>query len=162
MELNTHSTTTSAVVPDNELRDKYLTFWADQQLFGVPIADVMQIVGMQEITQVPEYPYYAKGIINLRGEVIPVLDMRLRLGMSEVDYHDRTNIIVINHNDSLSGIIVDGVDEVTTIPADRIAPPPSVSNDSTNQYLKGIARYQNLNDTAEKTVLLLDMRHFLE
>lgn len=160
MELNTQTTGTPD--PDNELRDKYLTFWTDQQLFGVPIADVMQIVGMQEITQVPEYPYYAKGIINLRGEVIPVLDMRLRLGKNEIEYHDRTNIIVINHNDSLSGIIVDGVDEVTTIPQDRIAPPPSVTSDSTNRYLKGIARYQTLTAAAEKTILLLDMEHFLE
>ena len=62
----------------NETQGKYLTFFTEEQLFGIPIADVVQIVGIQKITQIPEFPLYAKGIINLRGSVIPVIDVRLK------------------------------------------------------------------------------------
>ena len=80
----------------SEMDGKYLTFWTDGQLFGVPIADVVQIVGMQNITNIPEFPHYAKGVINLRGSIIPLIDMRLRLAKQEAPYDERTCIIVTN------------------------------------------------------------------
>lgn len=129
---------------------QYLTFFSDQQLFGIPIADVVQIVGMQKITEIPEYPAYAKGIINLRSLVIPVIDIRIRLGRPEMGYNDRTCIIVANIQESYFGFIVDEVDEVTHIDPSAISQPPKVSEDTVNRYLTGIAKLE------EKIVLLID------
>ena len=134
---------------------KYLTFFTDGQLFGVPISEVVQIVGMQEITAIPEYPAYAKGIINLRGSIIPVIDIRLRLGKNEAEYNDRTCVIVINVCSAYFGFIVDEVDEVTDIESSLIAPPPRVSGESMNQYLTGVAQL------GEKIVLLIDATRIL-
>ncbi|MEG1684120.1 MAG: chemotaxis protein CheW [Oscillospiraceae bacterium] len=132
-----------------EIDGKYLTFYTDKQLFGLPVADVVQIVGVQEITAIPDFPHYAKGVMNLRGEIIPVMDLRLRLGREVCDYTWRTCTIVTSLGEHLIGLIVDEVDEVADIPADRISPPPHVG-ESDDGYMTGIARL----DT--KVVLLMD------
>lgn len=134
----------------DEMSGKYLTFWTDSQLFGIPIADVVQIVGVQTITTIPEFPEYAKGIINLRGSIIPVIDMRLRLHKTEIAYNERTCIIVINTQKNLIGFIVDAVDEVTKIEGESISNPPKMTADPSNDYLIGIAKIES------KVVLLLD------
>jgi purine-binding chemotaxis protein CheW len=138
-------------LPDSsgEMYGKYLTFWTDDQLFGIPIADVEQIVGIQKITPIPEFPEYAKGIINLRGSIIAVIDIRLRLHKQEVPYNERTCIIIVNIQQNLIGLIVDAVDEVTKIADENISDPPKMATDVTNDYLTGIAK------TEEKVVLLL-------
>ncbi|MEG0542194.1 MAG: chemotaxis protein CheW [Angelakisella sp.] len=141
-------------VTASEMDGKYLTFFTDNQLFGVSIADVVQIVGMQGITEIPEFPHYAKGIINLRGAIIPVIDMRLRLGKLEAEYNERTCIIVTNINERYIGLIVDQVDEVADIANDLIAPPPTVSGTG-ESYLTGIGKLTN------KVVLLMDARKLL-
>lgn len=138
-----------------ELDDKWLTFWMNKQLFGVGIAIVEQIVSMQPITEVPEYPAYAKGIINLRGNIIPLIDLRLRLGKPEAEYDDHTCIIIANVKSSQLGFIVDGVDSVTDIPQASITPPPKLGEDTANRYLTGVARIA-CDDGAEKLVLCLD------
>ncbi|MEG1684217.1 MAG: chemotaxis protein CheW [Oscillospiraceae bacterium] len=133
----------------SEMQGKYLTFWTDKQLFGISICDVMQIVGMQEITSVPEFPYYAKGIINLRGSIIPVIDARLRLGKPETAYNERTCIIVTDIQEHFVGFIVDEVDAVTQISDDQIAPPPTLSG-MADGYLTGIGKLE------DRVVLLVD------
>lgn len=133
-----------------ETKGKYLTFWTDGQLFGVPIADVVQIVGLQEITEIPEYPDYAKGIINLRGNIIPLIDFRLRFHKQEAEYTERTCIIVTNIGANEIGFIVDAVDAVTDISDENISPPPSFSADSVSTYLTGIAKLES------RVVLLMD------
>lgn len=138
-----------------EMKGKYLTFFTEQQLYGVPIADVVQIIGIQTITQVPEFPSYAKGIINLRGSIIPVIDIRLRLGKMERDYDERTCIIVTSIADRLIGFIVDSVDEVTDIGEDEISPPPKLSGDQTSAFLTGIGKQE------KRVVLLLDSQRLL-
>ncbi|MEG0650505.1 MAG: chemotaxis protein CheW, partial [Oscillospiraceae bacterium] len=130
--MNNTNTQTEQQIDTSEMDGKYLTFWTDKQLFGVPIAHVVQIVGMQNITEVPEFPYYAKGIINLRGSIIPLIDARLRLGKAEAEYNERTCVIVTSINEHFVGFIVDEVDAVVTIADDLIVPPPRLdaSNDS--------------------------------
>ncbi|MEG0273439.1 MAG: chemotaxis protein CheW [Hydrogenoanaerobacterium sp.] len=135
----------------SEMDGKYLTFWIDKQLFGVPIAYVVQIVGMQNITEVPEFPSFAKGIINLRGAIIPLIDVRMRIGKLEADYNERTCIIVTDINSSNVGFIVDEVDAVTSIPNESIAPPPMLSG-CESSYITGIGKMEN------KVVLLMDTR----
>ena len=140
---------------ESEMEGKYLTFATDHQLFGVPISDVVQIIGMQEIIEIPDFPHYAKGIINLRGEIIPVMDMRLRLGRVEAQYNERTCIIVTSIKERYMGLIVDHVDEVTDIAEELIAAPPTVSSDMGESYLTGIGRLTN------KVVLLMDIKKLL-
>lgn len=149
-ENSTLETMNVAVHDNDEMKGKYLTFWTDGQLFGVPIKDVVQIVGMQKITEIPEYPFYAKGIINLRGTIVPLIDMRLRLSKPEQEYNDRTCIIVTNIHDKYFGFIVDSVEEVTDISDDLITPPPKISGDSVNKYLTGVAKLE------DKLVLTID------
>lgn len=134
---------------------KFLTFWTGGELFGIPISDVVQIISMQEITPLPDFPDYAKGVINLRGIIIPVIDMRIRLKKPEAEYNESTCIIVTNIEDAYIGFIVDTVDEVTDIGADDISPAPKVSKDVTNHYLTGIGQ------VGEKVVLLLDVSKIL-
>lgn len=140
---------------EDTLRNKYLTFYTDNQLFGIRIADVVQIVGMQEITTVPEFPSYAKGIINLRGIIIPIIDVRLRLKKEEIEYNERTCIIVTNIKDSYIGFIVDSVNEVTNIHKDNISNPPQMGADYVNTYITGIAKVNN------SIILLIDLKKIL-
>ncbi|MEG0271841.1 MAG: chemotaxis protein CheW [Hydrogenoanaerobacterium sp.] len=135
---------------NTEMYGKYLTFWTDGQLFGVPIADVVQIVGIQEITVIPEFPDYAKGVINLRGNIIPLIDVRLRFHKQEAAYDERTCIIVTNICENSIGFIVDSVDAVTDIADDKISIPPKLAGDMGDSYLTGVARVES------KVVLLLD------
>ena len=141
--------------PD-EMQGKYLTFWTDGQLFAIPIANVVQIIQMQKITPIPEFPMYAKGVIDLRGAMIPVVDLRLRLGKMEVDYDVHTCIIVMNFNDSLVGLIVDSVDEVARIEEDDISPPPVIGEDITSQFLQGIGK-----SSSKGVVLMLSAERVL-
>lgn len=151
--------TTAGIInsANEEMENKYLTFWTDGQIFGIPIYDVVQIIGIQEITPVPESPAYSKGIINLRGNIFPVIDVRIRFHKEEVPYDERTCIIVTNINGSYFGFIVDSVDEVTNIEKDQISPPPSLSlsANSYTAYLTGIGKLK------DKVVLLLDTSKIL-
>lgn len=134
---------------------KYLTFWTDGELFGIPISDVVQIISMQEITPLPDFPDYAKGVINLRGIIIPVIDMRIRLRKTEAGYTDNTCIVVTSIQDTYIGFIVDTVDEVVDIDDENISAAPKVSKEVTNRYLTGIGQVN------EKVVLLLDLSRIL-
>lgn len=140
----------------SEMKGKWLTFWLDEQLFGIPIANVEQIVSMQPITEVPDYPVYVKGIISIRGGgVIPLIDLRLRLGKQEKEFNDHTCIISISADNRMLGFIVDAVDAVTRIPQPDIEPPPQIGGDTANQYLTGVARISQ-EDGTEKIVLCLN------
>lgn len=141
---------------EDTLKGKYLTFYTDNQLLGISIADVVQIVGMQEITAVPEFPSYAKGVINLRGIIIPIIDVRLRLKKEEIGYNERTCIIVTNINGSYIGFIVDEVNEVTNIDNENISDPPKMGSDYTNTFITGIAKLNNC------IVLLIDLKKVLD
>lgn len=140
---------------EDNLINKYLTFYVENQLFGISIADVVQIVGIQEITEVPEFPEYAKGVINLRGIIIPIIDVRLRMKKAEVPYDERTCIIVTNIDGSHIGFIVDSVNEVTDISEESISNPPNLGSDYVNIYITGIAKLEN------KIVLLMDIKKVL-
>ena len=136
---------------NQEIDGKYLTFFLDSQLFGVPISDVVQIIGMQEITPVPDSPVYAKGVINLRGSIIPLIDIRLRFGKPELEYNDRTCIIVTKLEEAYIGFLVDSVNEVSVIEEENISSTPTViSGNSANTYVTGIGRLHG------KVVLLVD------
>ncbi len=140
---------------EDTLSNKYLTCFVENQVYGISIADVVQITGMQEITEIPEFPSYAKGVINLRGTIVPIIDVRLRLKKEEIEYNERTCIIVTNIDDLYIGFIVDSVNEVTNIYEDNISNPPKVGNDYVNTYITGVAKLKN------EIALLIDLKKIL-
>lgn len=140
-----------------ESQQKWLTFWLAGQLFGVSIVNAEQIVSMQPITEVPESPVYMKGIINLRGNIIPLIDLRLRLGKPEAAYTDHTCIIINNVQDSQFGFIVDRVESVADFPEESICQPPQLSDGPVNRYLVGVAQMAVSGQEGEKNILLMDV-----
>ena len=145
-----------------EVDNQLLTFHLDRQLYGVSIAHVEQIISMQPITEIPEFPSYAKGVVSLRGNIIPVIDLRLRLGKAETGYTERTCIVIITVGELQLGCIVDEVDAVVHVTEEQIVPPPRMAKESaSNRYLTGIAKLPGENGAAEKIVLCLELSKLL-
>jgi purine-binding chemotaxis protein CheW len=131
------------VLEEDTQHGRYLTFALGHESFGLEISYVKEIVGMQPITELPEVPAYVKGIINLRGKIIPVIDMRLKFGKELNDYTDRTCIIVVDIQDISVGLIVDNVTEVLAIDDSNIVPPPSAKTGAYNETIKAIGKVGN-------------------
>lgn len=155
-------TTEFAAEVDRDLMERWLTFWLDGQRYAISVAHVEGIVRMLPITSVPEYPPYAKGVIDLRGTVIPVLDLRLRFGKREAEYTDATCIINCRVEENNIGLIVDEVDAVISITPDMISTPPRMEADPAKRYLTGIARVSGDADSGDKIILCLDATHILQ
>ncbi|MGN1480532.1 chemotaxis protein CheW [Porcipelethomonas sp.] len=139
----------------NETSEKYLTFLIDKQYYAFHINDVREIIEMQDITPVPEFPEYAKGIINLRDSLIPIIDVRLRFCKNEMDYNERTCIIILNLKEIEVGFIVDTVDEVIDIDKSEIAPVPKLSDVKTRKFIDGVGK------TPKKIVMILNAQKML-
>lgn len=120
-------------------KGRFLTFALGSESYGIEIQYVIEIIGIQAITEVPELPTYIKGIINLRGKIVPVMDARLRFKKQFKEYNDRTCIIVIDIKEVSIGLIVDSVSEVISIPDSEIVAPPEISK-AGNKYVKGIGK----------------------
>lgn len=123
-------------------KGKFMTFQTGKEYFGISISYVNEIVEMQPITAVPEVADYIRGLINLRGKIIPVIDIRARFKMEPVEYTDRTCIIVIDVKSTVIGLIVEQIADVDNIREDDIAPPPSLGRKDSeqNKYVFGLAR----------------------
>lgn len=136
-------------------KDKYLIFILASEFYGIEIKYVIEIIGVQPISKVPELPEYIRGIINLRGKIIPVMDVRLRFGEEYREYNDRTCIVIIQIDNISIGLIVDGVSEVIDIPDSEIVDPPEIGKGK-NRFIKGIGKLQN------SIRLLLDCNKLLD
>ena len=127
--------------------NKYLTFELDKEGYAIPILKVKEIIGMMEITEVPRLPNFIKGVINLRGKIIPVIDLRLKFGLEERSYDERTSIIVVELETEsatrISGIVVDTVNEVLDIDDTDIEPPPQYGTDVDQAFLTGMGKVQD-------------------
>ena len=110
---------------DSKVDSTFLTFNVGTEEYAVSVACVTEIVRMQKSYAIPDVPSYVRGVINLRGKVIPLVDVRSRFGMPQSEYTDRTVIVVLELGDTATGLIVDGVTEVAEIPAEQIEPRPS-------------------------------------
>jgi purine-binding chemotaxis protein CheW len=134
---------------------KYLTFQLANEEFGIRVLKVREIMGLQEITVVPQTPVHIKGVINLRGKIVPVIDLRLKFGILSAEYTQRTCIIVTQVQGEagivLMGIIVDGVCEVLNLTASEIEDTPDFGEDVAGQYLLGMAKVKG------KVKILLDI-----
>jgi len=126
---------------DNQGNNKYLLFNLGKEVFGLKISSIIQIVEMQKITEVPDMPPYIKGVVNRRGKVIPLMDLRIRFGMKEREYDDRNCIIIVSVKDNFVGFIVDTVAEVHNIDETNIEPSPSFKNESLSEkYISGLGK----------------------
>jgi purine-binding chemotaxis protein CheW len=121
-------------------KDKFLTFFIANEIYAVDVKYVIEIIGIQKITFVPNIKNYIKGIINLRGNITPVVDVRLRFQMNEIEYNDRTCIIVLHYNTSSVGLIVDEVSEVLNIPSTVVSLPPQTSKGTQSRFIQGIGK----------------------
>jgi purine-binding chemotaxis protein CheW len=138
---------------------KYLTFQLASEEFGIRVLKVREIMGVQEITAVPRTPAHVKGVINLRGKVIPVIDLRLKFGLPPEEYTQRTCIIVTQVQGEgcalQMGVVVDGVSEVLNLTGQEVEDTPDFGDSSATQYLLGMAKVKG------KVKILLDIDRVL-
>ncbi len=147
-------TTVQLTGPDNTVADaetQLVVFDLAAEFYGVDIGDVREIIRMQSITRVPGAPPFIEGVINLRGKVVPVVDLRKRLGLNVNEQTQETRIVVVDIAGRDVGVIVDGVTEVLRIPLSSVEPPSSMITNADSDYLRGIARLE------DKLIILLDL-----
>lgn len=135
--------------------EKLLTFSLGNEGYGLSILKVKEIIGMMHITPVPRTPEFVKGVINLRGKIIPVMDLRLKFNMDEKPYNERTCIIVVEINvkntHRLLGVVVDMVSEVVSVTADDVEPPPQYGTKLDNNFILGMGKIK------DRVVIIIDI-----
>jgi len=136
-------------------KGKFLTFGIGKEVYGIEIGVVTEIISIQKITEIPEVPEYIKGIINLRGKIIPVMDVRLRFKKSFREYNERTCIIVVQVHELVIGLLVDDVAEVLFMADEQIVAKPDIKS-AQNQYIKNIGKVGN------EIKLILDCEKMLD
>lgn len=143
---------------EDEQKNKYLIFAIEKESYGIGIQNVIEIISIEPITAIPEIADYLKGIINLRGRIIPIMDIRLRFKKEEKEYDDRTCIIVVQVENTSFGLIVDSVTEVINIEEKNISPPPKTGTNQEigSKYIEGIGKINN------EVTILLDCSMLLE
>lgn len=144
-------------IGDNEkdtMKGRFLTFLIDEEVYGIEIANVTEILGLQPITKMPEMPDYIRGIVNLRGDIVLAIDARLRFKKPETEYTDRTCMIVVSTGGTSIGLIVDCVSEVLTIPDEDTVEKPEFSGGGRG-YVKSIGK------VGDRIVLLIDCKKLM-
>ncbi len=139
----------------DDLNGHFLTFYLDQTCYGIELSHVIEIVSVQPITPVPSLPPYIKGLINLRGKVVPVIDVRLKFGQPERPYDDKTCIIVVMIEEMQIGLIVDLVVEVVAIGENQQGTPPELGRQG-ERYLSSIAKVDS------RVILNIDCQKFFQ
>jgi purine-binding chemotaxis protein CheW len=143
----------------NHHEGKYLTFRLLDEIYGIRVEAILQIVAIPPITPIPRTPPFVKGVINLRGKIIPVIDLRLRFDLAETEYDARTSIVILksktDHGDLFIGVIVDTVIEVLDILSEQIEEKPEFGIELDTEYILGMAKVK------DKVVTLLDIEHVL-
>ena len=140
---------------DNQ-SDKYLMFTLGNEEYGIDIKRITAIEELQKITTIPDMPVFVKGVINLRGKVIPAVDLRLRFGLEAREYDDRTCIVIVSVDESAIGLIVDIVSEVHEIKKEDIELPPTFKSSSgKEQYISGLAK------KGEEVKIILDVKKII-
>lgn len=147
MHLNTN------IVTNEDSSGLYLTFCLNDESFAIAVSNVIEIVGIQDFTQVPDTPDYMKGVLNVRGRNINIIDARIRLGLPAAEYDSHACVIVVEYENRISGILVDCLSEVLNIPDESIQEAPAYQR---NAYIEGISIY------ADKVHIMLDVASIIE
>ncbi|MCL1995182.1 MAG: chemotaxis protein CheW [Defluviitaleaceae bacterium] len=142
-------------IGSDTMDDKYLIFKVEEEEFGIEISTVQEIINIVPITRVPHTPNYLKGIINLRGDLVPIIEVRSRFMMEHRPYDDLTCIIVLEREEEKIGLIVDEVHEVKYISKENTSYPPSAKLSYANQFVKGLGHVE------EKVILLIEPHDLL-
>lgn len=132
-----------------------VSFHVGDEEYAVDILNVQEIIRMVEITAVPNAPHYVEGVINLRGKVIPILDLRARFGLSAIEQSKETRIIVVDLENVIIGFIVDSVSEVLRLPESRIEPSPVTSKSGSAEFHKGVGRING------RLLVVLDLKQLI-
>ncbi len=132
--------------------EKIIVFQLKDEEFGVPVQQVGSIERMQHITRVPSTPDFVKGVINLRGVVTPIIDLRTRFALDSKEHDESTRIIIVHYNEMEVGLIVDSANDVIDIPKEAIEPPPEVVGTVEAEYIQGVAKLER------RLLILLDLQ----
>src|SRR5512147_1018792 len=133
-----------------------VSFNIGSEEFGVDILKVQEINRMVEITRVPQAPHYVEGVINLRGKVIPIVDLRKRFNLQMKEYDKNTRIVVVDIGGTIMGMIVDAVSEVLRLPASTIEAPPEIVTGVNSEYIKGVAKL------SDRLLIFLDLSKVID
>jgi purine-binding chemotaxis protein CheW len=144
----------AAVAAADELQ--LVSFNIGTEEFGVDILKVQEINRMVEITKVPQAPHYVEGVINLRGKVIPIVDLRKRFSLELKEHDKNTRIVVVDIGGNIMGMIVDSVSEVLRLPANTIEPPPEIVTGINSEYIKGVAKLD------DRLLIFLDLSKVID
>jgi purine-binding chemotaxis protein CheW len=140
---------------DVEVAGKFLTFFLAEEEYGIEILKVQEIIGLMPVTRVPRTPAHVMGVVNLRGKVIPVVDLRLRFGMEAIEPTELTCIIVVQARGLRFGLVVDRVSEVVDLPAGSVEDPPTFGSEINTEYIMGMGK------TETRVKILLDIDRVL-
>lgn len=153
-----------AIKNDGSNKEKFLTFALGDEEYGQEILRVREIIGMIDITPLPQTPEYVKGVINLRGKIIPVIELRVKFAMESIDYTEETCIIVVEVTDGGNpdeqfhmGVIVDSVSEVLDISRNQIEPAPQFGCTVNTEYIMGMGKVPGKDNEKDKVIILLDI-----
>jgi purine-binding chemotaxis protein CheW len=131
--------------------DQFLTFTIEDEEYGIEILRVQEIKGISKIRPIPNAPHYVRGVVNLRGTVVPILDLRSRFGMTQIEYNQFSVIIMVSMGKKVVGLVVDAVSDVLNITKDQVEAAPSVSCEADTGFFRGMGK------VGEKLVLLLNI-----
>jgi len=137
----------------NSIATQYVTFSLGTEVYGIPITKLNEIIAYQELTALPNVPSFIKGILNLRGTAVPVIDMRERFNLERKDYDQFTVIMILDVAGRTMGLVVDSVSDVLTIDQESIKPSPQFSSSINTKYIEGMVGYDN----GRKFIMLLDV-----
>jgi purine-binding chemotaxis protein CheW len=135
--------------------DEYLTFSLGDEEYAVDILKVQEIRGYENVTRLPDSPAFIKGVINLRGVIVPIVDLRLKFELGKATYTELTVMIILNLGSRVMGMVVDGVSDVVRLPAEEIKPAPDLGGAVDTRFLKGVAT------VGERMLLLLDIERMM-
>ena len=138
------------------IEEKYVIFKLENEFYGLNIKNVLSIEKVQQYTRVPNAPSFVKGVINLRGEVIPIIDLKDKLGVSNIQIDSNTRIIVVSNKKVVVGLIVEHSSEVLEISDDKIDRPPTTGENRFSEYIKGVGKSDN------RLIMMMDLEKLLE
>jgi purine-binding chemotaxis protein CheW len=136
-------------------QDQIISFKVGDEEYGLEILSVKEVIRIREITKLPKAPDFVRGVINLRGDVIPIIDLRAKFGLPVRQYSDMTRVIVVEVDDKLMGMVVDGVSHVIRIRDDQIVPPPTLVGGISADYIRGVGKLE------EQLIVLLNIGKIL-
>jgi len=143
-------------VPGAEAQVELLGFMLSDEQYALDILEVKEIVRLHAITPVPRSPPWLKGIVTLRGVIVPIFDLRSRLGLAQIEHGAETRIVVVYRGEELAGLIVDSITQVMRLPVEAIEPPPQTIDQVEAEYLRGVARFR------DHLVILLNLPRVVE